>query len=99
MSTVLDSGLNIMDRSVLVEVGDELRRARAEHDNYNSLHEAYAVIKEELDEFWEEVRKKTAQRSAEQCRTELVQIACTAVRAVNDLALSSGLAHSCCGKD
>jgi len=91
--------LDAVDGATMEEVAIEICSARCAHPDYNSLHEAYAIIKEELDEFWEEVRKKTAKRSATRCREELVQIACTAIRAVSDLALSAGLNHECCGKD
>ena len=68
-------------------VEGELARAMSLHPSYNSSHEAYAVILEELDEFWEEVRKKTEERSGDSMRTELLQIAATALRSVIDLDL------------
>ena len=66
---------------------DELIRARAMHRDMNSAHEAYAVILEELDEFWEEVRMKKENRSKERMRTELIQTAAMCLRAVIDLRL------------
>ncbi len=68
-------------------VATEIGRARVRHKDYNSCHEAYAVILEELDEFWDEVKKKSAHRNREAMRTELVQIATTAMRAIVDLDL------------
>lgn len=65
----------------------ELVRARAQHNRYNSAHEAYAVILEELDEFWEQVRMRKKDRSAGVMLTELVQVAVTAQRAAEDLGL------------
>jgi hypothetical protein len=46
-------------------------------------HEAYAVILEELDEFWDEVRKK--EHCPEKMLRELIQIAAMAQRAAEDL--------------
>ena len=65
----------------------ELARAEAEHGSYNSYHEAYAVILEELDEFWEIVRQKTGMRDGGAARRELIQIAVTAWRSARDLGL------------
>jgi hypothetical protein len=65
----------------------ELLSAEAQHAPLNSLHEAWAVIYEELDELWEEVRKKRVARQAARIRTELLQIAAMAWRAARDLGL------------
>lgn len=45
---------------------------------YNSDHEAYAVILEEVDELWEEVKKKKADRDQQKLYQEAIQIAATA---------------------
>lgn len=65
----------------------ELEAARRDHKPYNSAHEAYAVILEELEEFWEEVRMKRNKRDKAHMLRELVQIATTAERAAYDLEL------------
>ena len=65
----------------------ELRKAEELHGPYNSYHEAYAVILEELDEFWEIVRQKTQDRNDHEAYAELVQIAVTAWRTARDLGL------------
>ena len=48
--------------------------------HYHSPHEAYGVIKEELDEFFEEVRRKHDQRDEEALFKEAIQVAATALR-------------------
>ena len=40
-------------RDLWVEVQEELARAQELHEPFNSAHEGYAVILEELDELWE----------------------------------------------
>lgn len=65
----------------------ELAGARVNHPPLNSLHEAYAVIAEEVDELWEEVRKKRCDRRPASVLTELIQIAAMAERAAIDLGL------------
>lgn len=67
------------------EVWEECLRATGKYPPMNSHHEAYAVILEELDEYWEEVRKKKSERDLDNTRLELVQIAAMAIRAYFDL--------------
>jgi len=76
------------------EVVAETERAMGLHDPMHSTHEAYAVIKEELDEFWEQVKinpNKLLPGEREQRLTkmhnELIQIAAMCMRAMVDLGL------------
>ncbi len=66
-----------------VEVRDELTRARSRFGPIASLHEGYAVILEELDEFWEDVRSNDPDRLIRAYR-ELVQVAAMAQRTAED---------------
>lgn len=77
------------DFNGLQEVASELQRARLLHKPLNSAHEAYSVILEEIDEFWDEVKKKRSERNHCNMRKELVQIAAMAVRALSDLDLGN----------
>lgn len=69
--------------SVLNAVEVELRAARAKHPKFMSMHHGYAVILEELDEVWEEIKKR--EPDPEKLRKELVQVAAVSVRFVEDL--------------
>jgi len=70
----------------LEEVNYEVYRARLNHPiGLQTRHEAYAVILEELDEFWKEVKKQ--EPSAENMRNELIQVAAMACAAVVELEL------------
>lgn len=69
------------------EADEELCRAQATHARLNSAHEAYAVILEEVQEFWQEVMKKRQLRDLTAMRKELIQIAAMAGRAAIDLEL------------
>ena len=60
------------------EIQAEIERARAKFPAFHSQHEAYAVILEELDEFWEKVRRD------EDGRSELIQVAAMAVAAFRE---------------
>jgi hypothetical protein len=53
----------------------------------NSLHEAYAVLLEEVDEVWDIVRQKKSARDPAKLAAELVQIAAYASRMIIDLNL------------
>ena len=66
----------------------ELEGARSKHKPINSVHEGYAVILEELEEFWEEVRKKRQERNVDRMFDELVQIAAMAQRTAEDVLMT-----------
>ena len=71
----------------LQDVRDEVITAEEKHARLNSLHEAYAVILEELDELWDECRLKRQLRNQQHIYTELVQIAAMAARTATDLGI------------
>lgn len=65
------------------EAAIELDRARRKFAPFHSAHEGYAVILEELDELWEEIRRKVPSR--ELMRKEAVQVAAMALRFIEDV--------------
>lgn len=76
----------------LKEVAHELRRLKALCDDPNhpfddlqSVHQAYALLLEELDELWDEIKKKNDKRNPEAMREEAMQIAALAIRFMTDL--------------
>jgi hypothetical protein len=74
--------------NIAQEVLNELAAAIAEHAPMHSGHEGYAVIKEELDELWEEVRKK--KQHPDRMRKEATQVAAMAMRFLYDV-LGAGI--------
>lgn len=70
-------------RMAVLGVVEELHKAYEKHEDYNSPHEAYAVILEELDEYWTHVKGNTGKSAG--AREELLQVAATALRAVIDI--------------
>ena len=60
------------------DVAAELSRAM-KHPLYNSAHEGYAVILEELDELWEHVKTRQSLRDVGAMRAEAAQVAATAI--------------------
>jgi len=69
----------------LSELLNEVARAESLHAPINSAHEGYSVILEELDEFWEQVRLKRAERDPSTMRRELIQTAAMCVRTIRDV--------------
>ena len=67
------------------QVDKELIKAREMHGPVNSIHEGYAVILEELDEVWDEVKKKTKDRDLKHLLKELVQVAAMAQKMAEDV--------------
>lgn len=69
------------------EVADEVVRASQMFGPMTSPHEAYGVIKEEFDEYWDEVKAFNPRKNRDtrpRQREELVQLAAMAIRAILD---------------
>ncbi len=73
-------------QSVAAELERELARALGKHGRLRSAHEGYAVIKEELDEMWEEVRRD----DLEGALREAAQVGAMAMRFIWDLTPADG---------
>ena len=70
----------------LIEVKEELLWATKNHKPFHSAHEGYAVIKEELDELWEAIRKlKSFDDQNEAMKKEAIQVGAMALRFLIDL--------------
>jgi hypothetical protein len=63
------------------EVIGELERARSLHKPLSSWHEGYAVLLEEVDEMWAEIKGDDHIAAREEC----IQVAATALRMLIDL--------------
>ena len=71
-----------------INIAVEIADARSKHPDYHSAHEGYAVILEELDELWDEVKKR--EPSKDRMRAEAIQVAATAIRFIEDVCLTDG---------
>lgn len=61
----------------------ELKRAKMQFHDFHSFYEGYALILEELDELWEEIKKKKVDQS--KLKKEAIQVAATTIRFIIDL--------------
>lgn len=70
---------------VTTQVLHEVARAKSKFLPFNSAHEGYAVLLEEVDELWDEVKKNQRVRDKVHMRKEAIQVAAMAVRFVMDV--------------
>lgn len=63
----------------------ELSAAMRKFPPFNSAHEGFSVLKEEVDELWDEVKAKQGARDLAKMRKEAIQVAAMAMRFVIDV--------------
>jgi len=78
------------DAEIVAAILAELERAKRHGEAFASLHEAYAVMLEELDEVWDITRMKRSRRSEPELRKELIQIAAMAIKALKSMSNFTG---------
>lgn len=71
--------------NILTDVAEEVERSEKHGSKFASLHEAYAVMAEEMDEVWDITKMKKRDRGMNKLRDELIQVAAMAVKAVQSL--------------
>ena len=69
----------------LRDVSDELDKALRKHPKFNGAHEGWAVIREEVDELWDEIKKKQKDYDLLKQKKEAIQVAAMAVRIAVEL--------------
>lgn len=63
---------------IVSDICEELQKSMTKYPLFNSAHEGYAVILEELDELWDEVKKR--EPDVKNMRAEAVQVAAMAMK-------------------
>lgn len=84
----MDSNANYGYTTVMAACGDVMDELLAAVDKFapfNSAHEGFAVLKEEVDELWDEVRAKQGARDVARMDREAVQVAAMALRFLLDV--------------
>lgn len=72
----------IIEKVIIKDIIEEYKQAISKHGPMASAHEGYAVIKEEVDELWDEIKKKHPDPA--NLREEAIQIAAMGIRFVVD---------------
>lgn len=67
-------------RAGLFEVDTELQKAVTNWPSFNSAHEGFAVLMEEVDELWDHVKMDQKKRNLVDMRKEAIQVAAMAIR-------------------
>lgn len=75
-------------RHTAQEIATEYLRARIKHAPMHGAHEGYAIMLEEVDELWDEIKKREPSKA--EMRKEAIQIAAMALAFVMEV---------CDGKD
>lgn len=70
---------------IIIDIQNELIEAINKFPSFNSYHEGYAVIKEEVDELWDEIKKKNHDKN--NLLKESLQVATMAIRFILDMGL------------
>lgn len=60
----------------------EVKRARDIYPKFNSTHEGYAILQEEVDELWDEIKQKKS--DILKLRNEAIQVGAMAIRFIQD---------------
>lgn len=63
------------------QIVTEAHQAVADHKPFNSPHEAYGILKEEVDECWDAIKDD----DIEQARKEAIQVGAMAIRFLMDI--------------
>lgn len=68
-------------------ITDAYNEATAKHSPLRSLHEGYAVLFEEVEELWDEIKKQSDEREIDTLIKEAAQVGAMAQRILADLLL------------
>lgn len=66
-----------------LQIENEIQTSRENHGSFSGSHEGYAVILEEVEELWQEVKKK--ERDFVKMEKECIQIAAMAIKFIEDI--------------
>lgn len=75
----------MQQNDILNLIVDELYKANKSYPAFHSTHEGYAVIKEEVDELWDEIKTSKSVNANELMANEAVQVAAMAIKFIENL--------------
>lgn len=71
---------DVLKSKLVKELLTELNKAEAKFPPFNSAHEGWAVLYEEVDELWDAVRMQNGKERNKNLRAEAVQVGAMALR-------------------
>ena len=71
--------------AALSQIEEEFSRASALFGSFRSAHEGYAILLEEVDELWDEVKGKRSPENYQLMINEAVQVGAMALRFIVDM--------------
>lgn len=71
--------------NAVTEVVKEVELAQSNWPPFNSAHEGFAVLGEEVNELWEHIRTKQKNRNLVEMRKEAIQVAAMAIRFASEV--------------
>ena len=72
-------------RSIAFECTAEVMKAMENWPKFNSAHEGFAILSEEVDELWDHVKTNQKRRDIDAMRKECIQVAAMAMRFALDI--------------
>lgn len=75
---------------LITQIKNELNRAQENYPPFNTAHEGYAILLEEVDELWDIVKQKQARRDYSAMADEAKQVATMAMRFYLDCCTKGG---------
>lgn len=70
--------------AIIEEIVEELQKARNKFERFASNHEGIAVLWEEMEELWDEIKRLPPHESHPRLKKEAVQVAAMALRFIYD---------------
>lgn len=72
-------------KKIVALILKEFDDANSKYPAFHSTHEGYAVIKEEFDELWDEIKKNKSLSTNDRMVAEAVQVAAMTVKFIYNL--------------
>lgn len=76
--------MNPLDQA-FADVRKEVEKAVDRYEPMRSAHEGHSILREEVEELWEHVKRRQGWRSIDEMRHEAVQVAAMAIRFIHDI--------------
>jgi len=79
--------VSISEQIVLSEIAKEYQRADMKFEAFHSAHEGFAVLLEEVNELWDEIKLRKEARRPGAMRREAIQVAAMALRFILEVCM------------